>query len=181
LFSFIFVYIVVSFLDLQINARFVFLESSKCGADQDLCWTHPGTYLGEIGILFENHRLQLISGSLEQGMKVIFNNKTLTIGDKYEFDTLNINFEFVNKEQFSISTHEFRINFNGRDHFFNEQLNLTPMMSKLLSRPIEKMSTKFLTKQAPHGLIGQTWNKATYKVTKRKQITKFIFSIDIYC
>lgn len=43
------IYNLVTSRSFQLNARFVFLSAGHCPAGWLDCWTHPGTYLGEVG------------------------------------------------------------------------------------------------------------------------------------
>jgi hypothetical protein len=70
------VYSIVSDSDLQYNSRFVFLESGECpvvdGVEQQNCFTHPGSYLGELGLKSaEGDRIHILSGGAQQGLATV--------------------------------------------------------------------------------------------------------------
>lgn len=80
------VYNVISDRTMQMNSRFVFLDQGDCpilnGRRANACWSHPGSYLGEIGIkTCGGDRLHIASGSAQHG----FNSVTLN-GRELEFD-----------------------------------------------------------------------------------------------
>lgn len=70
------VYNVISDPVMQMNSRFVFLDHGACpilnGRRAHACWSHPGSYLGEIGIKTNGgDRVHISSGSARHGFKRI--------------------------------------------------------------------------------------------------------------
>lgn len=72
---------------MQYNSRFVFLTQGECpvvgGRKQKGCWSHPGSYLGELGLKTRaGDRIALIAGSAAEGFHAVtVNNKPLAVGD----------------------------------------------------------------------------------------------------
>jgi hypothetical protein len=61
---------------IQLNARFDYLATGKCDYDNTACWSHPGTYLGELGFYFKgNNKVRIISGSHQQGLSLFVNER----------------------------------------------------------------------------------------------------------
>jgi len=79
------IYDIITTPNMQVNAEFVFLDHGVCPKfekDETLCWTHPGTYLGSIGLtmaLKRHHqdgengtvvRVLIQSGPADKGLTV---------------------------------------------------------------------------------------------------------------
>jgi hypothetical protein len=78
---------------LQLNGRFAYIPKGRITGEIDLirskinetlpqtaAWTHPGTYIDEIGIKFDFDQIYLLSGSYEHGFeKCEFNGENIEI------------------------------------------------------------------------------------------------------
>jgi hypothetical protein len=141
------VYSIISDVDLQYNSRFVFLDDGKCpiinGVKDTNCWTHPGTYLQELGLeTIAGDRLHIVAGSAENGFgKVALNDKQISMG---ECVTLNDDPGYIcvnTTHKVSVQMGNFRFVFTNSDQFINQQV---AMINGRL--------------QTSHGLLGQTWS-----------------------
>lgn len=140
------VYSIISDVDLQYNSRFVFLDEGKCpildGVKDTNCWTHPGTYLQELGL--ENiagERVWIVAGSAENGFsKVAVNDKQLAMGEcaqLYDNGYVCLNSTHL----VGVQMGNFQFKFTNSDQFINQQVL---MLNGRL--------------QTSHGLLGQTWS-----------------------
>jgi len=80
-------YYILSDADLQYNSRFVFLSKGKCpiidGRKQKGCWSHPGSFLGELGLKTKSgDRIHITSGEASEGFSLVeVNGKSLNVGE----------------------------------------------------------------------------------------------------
>jgi len=148
------VYNIVSDADLQLNSRFVFLDSGKCpvidGKKAKGCFAHPGSYLGEIGIKTRaGDKIKLISGDAEQGFaSVQVNGKTVDVGETIDLagdmGSITVNSTHI----VDVSVGQWNIVYENSDMYVNQNVRVTDAQ-KLKS----------------HGLLGQTWRAKTYPNT----------------
>ena len=149
-----YVYNLISAASLQLNARFTFLQSGRCPTvsgvvASDSCWSHPGSYLGELGLQLlvdgQLHRLLLVSGGAEQGfLQVQWDGVDVSVGasgsvgDHVSDD--EVSWLRVSSHELRVTTPLFSFTFANSDRFINQQVQLRV--------PTHTLST--------HGLLGQT-------------------------
>lgn len=145
------IYNIVSDSDLQYNSRFVFLNSGECpvvdGVKQRGCFSHPGSYLGELGLKTSaGDRIHLQTGSARDGFKsVSVNGHELDIGETV---ILAENMGTVSRNSThlaAVAVGVWDFAFENSDHFLNQRVRVTD------SRGLRS-----------HGLLGQTWRETTY-------------------
>jgi len=56
----------ITYPNLQVNARFVYLSSAACHDNFTACFAHPGTYIGEEGIRIGSDRVHIAAGSFKK-------------------------------------------------------------------------------------------------------------------
>lgn len=148
------VYNLVSSATTQVNSRFVFLIQGRCPVQNDIparnCWSHAGSYLGEIGITQVvnglTYKLAIVSGSYASGFdSVTLNNDELSVGHMFD-DTSLFSVSFDSSHQLTVRTAEFAFKFENSDMFINQIVSATKPLSQLTA----------------HGLIGQTHKLAMY-------------------
>jgi riboflavin synthase alpha subunit len=98
------IYDVISSAAVQVNAEFRFLPAATCNKQikaRTECWTHPGTYLGSIGISIrlpannatkkteETVRVLIESGAAEHGLRVHVNDFEVHVSDSHLLDLVN--------------------------------------------------------------------------------------------
>jgi hypothetical protein len=186
------VFSLVSSRDLQMNALFKFITSGSCDYNNTVCWTHPGTYLGQIGMQFGSNKILLQSGSHSNGMKVFLNDReihpslnTHRLSNKKSNSSALMAFE--NQDVFALYSDLMVIRVVNSDYFFNldfglkdqqillagsRALQITGEICELESRMhktqtnTKSMIQKKLAETYPayplHGLIGQTWRNVVY-------------------
>jgi hypothetical protein len=184
------VFSLVSSPALQMNSLFKYLASGTCDYNNTVCWTHPGTYLGQMGIQFGSNKILLQPSSHSAGMKVFLNDHELHTSlntRRLSGSNTSALLQFENKDTFGLYTDLFVIRIVNSDYFFNldfalkdqtilnagsKPLQITGEICELESN-MNKLATdhksviaKKLKDQYPayplHGLIGQTWRNAIY-------------------
>lgn len=145
------IYNIVSDADLQYNSRFVFLTQGKCpvvdGKKQKGCWSHPGSYLGELGLKTRvGDRIHINTGAASEGFALVeVNQKMLNVGDSITLaDNMgSVSLNTTHLATVTIGNWEFI--FENSDMFLNQRV-----------RVLDARSLR------SHGLLGQTWRETTY-------------------
>jgi len=156
------VYNLISDQHQQVNTRFVFLNGPRLcpvmpstGTRSTSCWSHPGSYLGELGIKTSGgDRILLVAGPALKGFSSLtLNGNSVKLGS--EMDLYDANSRFVCGNLIANNTHEvqvtvgvFTITVENIDGFLN-----------LRSVRVDSESWNRLTS---HGLLGQTWQNKRY-------------------
>jgi len=144
--------------EIIINARFVFLSEGRCPsvAAPSNCWSHPGSYLGEIGLTTsKKDRLMIKSGSGQTGFSsVSLNDIELKAGVNISGGA--VKGAFTSAFSLTITAGNFEVTVNNSDHFVNLVSIKVLDWSRLSSRC--------------HGLLGQTWRRPTQKGQEIKEI-----------
>jgi len=147
------VYNIVSEKNTQVNSRFVFLTEGVCpiidGAKDVNCWSHPGSYLGEISFQAvvdgKLHAALVQSGSASEGFSgVEVDGHALSVGDSVEVGDFSI--EYVSTHRVFVTTESFEFQLSNSDMFINQALRLRVPLPQLTA----------------HGLIGQTHSDKIY-------------------
>jgi len=146
------IYNIVSDNDFQYNSRFVFLHKGDCpvvdGKKQKGCFSHPGSYLGELGIKTRaGDKIHWMTGPAAQGFSSItLNDKPLELGEVVQLagDLGYLSYNTTHLSSIYIGNWE--LDFENSDRFVNQRVRVL-QPAKLRS----------------HGLLGQTWRTETYK------------------
>jgi len=144
------VYNIISDRDIQLNSRFVFLTGPRpcptmpsTGRKSSACWSHAGSYLGEIGLKAGNDQIFVASGAAATGFSAVtVNGKQLSVGASTSFIQFN-------------STHEITLTFGA----WTIELENSDMFVNLRSVRVASSSWSSLKS---HGLLGQTWANKRY-------------------
>jgi hypothetical protein len=144
-------YNIVSDADLQYNSRFVFLNQGECpvvdGRKQKGCFSHPGSYLGELGLKTRSgDKIHLVTGDAKTGFATVeVNGKPLAIGDTVLLAD-NLGSVSMNSTHLaSVQVGNWDFAFENSDRFVNQRVRV------LDARGLRS-----------HGLLGQTWRETTY-------------------
>jgi len=145
------IYNIVSDSDLQYNSRFVFLDRGECpvvdGKKQKACWSHPGSYLGELGLKTrEGDKIRVVTGPAASGFEsVTINGKELPLGSTLvlQGDMGSVTRNSTHLVAVQVGNWDFE--FENSDMFVNQRVRVLDAR-----------------KLAAHGLLGQTWRAATY-------------------
>jgi len=145
------VYNIVSDLDLQYNSRFVFLDHGDCpvvnGKKQKGCWSHPGSYLGDLGLKTRaGDKIRIVSGAAKDGFELVeVNGKALEQGETIllsdDMGAVSMNSTHL----VSVQIGKWDFAFENSDMFVNQRVRV------LDARGLRS-----------HGLLGQTWRDTTY-------------------
>ena len=128
-----------------VNSRFVFLTGGRCPpttAITTACWSHPGSYLGEVGVVSAGGgaRLRVVSGAWDVGFsRVELNGAVLSIGSAVLVDGITVH--VTSAYELSLSIHSFDLTLHNSDRFVN----------------VAKAEVHSWSELSSHGLLGQTW------------------------
>jgi hypothetical protein len=153
------VFSIISDTDLQYNARFVFLSRGLCPVMAEgkrlrtPCFTHPGTYLGEMALQnADGDRLHLMAGPASTGFSsVTLNGEQLQRQSVQSLLTSRPHASFVvlnSSHVVTVQMGNFWLEFSNSDLFINQQVRMIDTRS-----------------QSSHGLLGQTWSAAIHDAT----------------
>jgi hypothetical protein len=119
------VFNLISTPSLQVNGRFVYLSSGKCDYNDTQCWSHPGTYIDQLGFSFSSHRVKVIAGPHRVGMHIDMDGEKLAKGN-YQFNTngSDVTIHFKNRGTVQINTQQFVFNIFNSDTFFNMEASM---------------------------------------------------------
>jgi len=161
------IYNVLSTPQFQLNALFTYLESGKCRKGT-MCFSHPGNYFGEVGMLFMGpdgviSRLRVVAGPLDSGMKVFLNETALSIST----DAIKVgDTRLVLRTQFELEVQspEYTLRLTNSDMFLNQDIAVNAPLLKQIQEYKQGMKRNESPSAVslPHGLLGQTWEYKTY-------------------
>lgn len=151
----------ITYPNLQVNARFVYLSSGACHDNFTACFAHPGTYISEEGIRLGSDKIHVQAGSFKKGLTVSVNGKKIT--DKKTSVKLG-SVELLNHRRVVVKTPIMAITISNSDKFLNQETQLYD--SKLLGLGAERKvlgdGESFHSEIPLHGLQGQTWRNIEY-------------------
>ena len=147
------VYSVLSEKDVQVNARFAFLEAGRCPPSHidTPCWSHPGSYFGAISIRTRSGaRLLIQAGSANSGFAAVeLDGQQLTLSQPVPVASTDssISVRVMNAWQLEVTVGLYTMQLDNSDSFINVASVRVSDWSKLV-RDVQ-----------PHGLLGQTWKR----------------------
>jgi hypothetical protein len=158
-----------------LNARFIYLNSGKCDYSNTACWTHPGTYLDQLGFLLPGKQIKVFAGSHSEGLKVWVNQIKLEpnqIGGSISFNnnTDTDSIYLPRHDKLFVQTPLFHIEVTNSDYFFNIRFTLLDQNLLRLGAQelildddssLDKLSLLY-PNVAIDGLLGQTWRNVRY-------------------
>ena len=158
------VYNLISDRGLVVNSRFVFLSSGVCppaaASITSLCWTHPGTYLGELAVVTaDGDEVVVRSGSAAHGFdSVSLNGRVLSVGadEKVAGPTTTLLVARKSTHSLHIAAGNWRLVVENSDHFVN-LARIAPVHWSAVS--------------SSHGLVGQTWRRPAVAGDEVKEIS----------
>ena len=139
------VYNLIADHGLLVNARFRFRASGRCPAvtEPTNCWSHPGSYLDEVGVVTAGgDKLHVASGSWNEGFSfVALNGVNLSVGTHSTAD----GFDAIVLSDYSLrlAVSNFELHLENSDYFIN----------------MVQMRVLEWSKLSSHGLLGQTWRR----------------------
>jgi len=151
----------ITYPNLQVNARFVYLSSGECHDNFTACFAHPGTYIAEEGIRLGNDKIHIKAGAFKKGLTVSVNGKK--VSDKKTAVKLGY-VELVNHRRVVVKTPIMAISISNSDKFLNQETTLFDQ--KLLALGADRRvlgdGENFHSEVPLHGLQGQTWRNVEY-------------------
>jgi len=179
------------------NGRFVYLatEASPCTYSHTACWSHPGTYIGELGFLIQSNnalrvladveagsddqtedKIKLVSGSQSSGMTVFVNGVQQFFNASSNGIALASGAKLILMKDGSVQlkTDDFKFVIVNSDYFFNLQVQL--LRGDVLRAGATRVKSTG-SKMTPamrgsypnypmHGLLGQTWRNTLFHGAK---------------
>lgn len=111
---------------LQMNSHFKYISAGTCTYKETQCWTHPGTYLDEVGFLIGSGvRVHVVSGAHEHGLRVFIDGEEkfaepgLNIDISEEANVTTAVVQYMKHNTVTILTDLFDIELVNSDYFFN--------------------------------------------------------------
>ena len=152
------VYNLISDKQVQVNARFTFLDHGEClrgtdGSPLFTCWSHPGSYLSELAVrTAAGDSVVVVAGAAEHGfVSVTVNGVTMSVGEMTSLhravpnlDALSISYSGVRSVTIA-NAGLYTLVVENSDGFVN-----------LLRLEVTSVRELRETVQS-HGLLGQTW------------------------
>jgi len=118
----------------QMNGNFKYLSSGKCDYNETVCYTHPGTYVDQIGFVIGDVEVKAVAGAHELGLRLWMNDVEIkhaqtAIQNKIIFSYWNSSeqigsVQFNQKTKFTIDVPQFTIEVTNSDYFFNLEVSL---------------------------------------------------------
>jgi hypothetical protein len=150
----------VSSEDVQVNARFSYLESAACHDNYTACFAHPGTYISEEGFRIGKDKVRVTAGSFKKGLTVHVNGKKAVASVQLAKGSV----EIVNHRRVVVDTPLMTITVTNSDKFMNQEMELKKgeLVSLGSKRRVLKDNERFHPEVPVHGLQGQTWRNVEY-------------------
>jgi hypothetical protein len=175
------VFNIISTPELQVNGKFTYISNGNCNYNHTLCWTHPGTYIDEFGIMIKDsnmtyeHKLRVKSQKHTLGLYAVIDNldneedfTKINVLDTIELHTFKIN--HPDKNTLEIDVPLFNIRIINSDEFFNFDVSLKnhhilhagKHKTILTNKNNLNDNSMNYPSLSIHGLVGQTWKNIVY-------------------
>ena len=152
------VYNLISDVQVQVNARFTFIDQGQCLRDASdnllfICWSHPGSYLSQLAVhTAAGDSVVVSAGAAEHGFSsVAVNGVTMEIGEMTSLHRAALNLTaltitYTNLRTLTVANAGlYTLTIQNSDHFLNI-LQLEVASMRRLRDVVQS-----------HGLLGQTW------------------------
>jgi len=118
----------ISTPDFYLNSRFVYIATGQCNYADTECFSHPGTYMDELGLVLGNTQIRIVAGTHASGLKVYINNKPMTVGQRFSLPLSNSTYiHYSAYNQIVVGLDSFTIGATNSDMFFNLQAQINDM------------------------------------------------------
>jgi len=137
----------------QMNGNFKYLSSGKCDYNETVCYTHPGTYVDQLGFVIGDISVKAVAGPHDLGLRLWMNDVEITqastVQNKIIFSYWNSSEEtgsvkFSQKSKFTVDVPQFRIEVTNSDYFFNLEVSLKDAAILRAGSKRTSSHTKFL-------------------------------------
>jgi len=161
-------YSLISAADYYLNSKFVYLATGQCNYNETECFSHPGTYIGELSLVSGVNRVKVASGPHAVGLNVYINDKAAPAGTKVAFDN-DTSVHVVSHSRVTLRTADMKISVVNSDLFVNLGIDFTNSRILHAGMTLVTVSGTASPAQADrmistaypefnmHGLLGQTW------------------------
>lgn len=174
-------YNLISTPTLQYNAQFTFLNEGQCTAElanRTACWSHTGTYLGEVAVLVNGHsesevRIHVQAGSINEGLYVTIDDDTIVepSTEVYSHDLYTLS--YPNAFTATLTTDDYVITWHNSDQFLNQAVSMTVALDSRVEKFVTTLMKQGVARtdvspkldsslSLPHGLLGQSWSESHY-------------------
>jgi len=163
----------ISSLDYYLNSRFVYMATGICNYNDTECFSHPGTYIGEIGLAADRYQVKVSSGPHAAGLVVYINEKIAPVGTKVKINN-QTSVHVLSHNRVSLTTSDFKLVAVNSDSFLNLGVDFTnaavlhaghaKVVIPTLASPAEadQLISRAYPEFAMHGLLGQTWRNIAW-------------------
>lgn len=118
----------------QMNGNFKYLSSGKCDYNETVCFTHPGTYVDQIGFTIGDIKIKAVAGSHEKGLRAWMNDIEIHrahAGNNHKIifainnsTTETGSFQYTQTGRLSLDLPQFHVEVINSDYFFNMEVSL---------------------------------------------------------
>jgi len=164
------VYNVLSTPSFQYNALFSYLESGKARKGTQ-AFSHPGNYFGAVGVQIKDatgaqNSIEIVAGPVDAGLTMVVNNQTV-LPSAHEYTIGAYTVSIPNQFEVLLESAEYNLRIQNSDMFLNQDVSIgTGLMSQIAAykKAIKNGDANAAELKAalPHGILGQSWNTATY-------------------
>lgn len=151
----------VTYPNVQVNARFTYLSEAECPDNYTTCFAHPGTYISEQGLRVGRDKVRVVAGPAKKGLTVHVNGK------KVHQKTTHLKLgsvEIVNHRRVVVKTPIAALTMTNSDKFMNQEITMfdEKLIALGANRHVLKAGQSFHPEVPLHGLQGQTWRNVEY-------------------
>jgi hypothetical protein len=138
----------------QMNGNFKYLSSGKCDYNETVCFTHPGTYVDQIGFTVGDIKIKAVAGSHEAGLRTWMNDIEIHrahAGNNHKIifainnsTTETGSFQYTQSGRLSLDLPQFHVEVINSDYFFNMEVSLKDTSILRAGMKQVKLRQKFL-------------------------------------
>jgi len=164
------VYNILSTPNFQYNALFSYLESGKARKGTQ-AFSHPGNYFGAVGVQIKDatgaqNNIEIVAGAVDAGLTMVINNQTV-VPSAHEYTIGAYTVSIPNQFEVLLESEEYNVRIQNSDMFLNQDVSIgTGLMSQIAAykKAMKNGDANAAELKAalPHGILGQSWNTATY-------------------
>jgi len=158
-----------------VNSHFVYMANGICNYNDTECFSHPGTYIDQIGVVTANGKgkLKLVAGSHDAGMVAYLNDQPLSVGVRLSLGANDSYVHVISNSRVAVVLPDVAFTVANSDNFFNLNAELTRGDLLRAGAQFVRISTtdaaaadKVISQAYPeallHGLLGQTWRNVEW-------------------
>jgi hypothetical protein len=113
-----------------------------------MCWSHPGTYIDQLGLSFGSHQIKLVAGTHQVGLHVFIDGERISYGNyQLQANGTMVAIKFHHHGSIFIKTHEFSFTIYNSDMFFNLEASLLDQRLLHIGAPKHTITDSTLCKK----------------------------------